>query len=105
MNPVTTIKNSIVLNQTFELTGRLVYSKAGRDKGYAYLLAGKSLDGCYLLIDGRIRDLDKPKKKNPRHVQLTNRKDIKIAAELKAGKIPENTVIRQTIKRMLEMKD
>jgi len=52
-------------------TGRIVFSKAGRDKRRAFVVA--SSDGGYVyLVDGDIRPLSRPKKKKLMHVQPTN---------------------------------
>lgn len=47
----------------------LAISKAGHDKGKQYVVLGQE-DGNFLLADGTIRLLEKPKKKNQKHVQL-----------------------------------
>ncbi len=50
--------------------GRLVRSKAGRDKGRT--LAVLAVDGQMLLVaDGRLRRLQQPKRKKLRHVAPT----------------------------------
>ena len=54
------------------LIGRLVYSKAGRDKGKPYIIV-KVLDEKYILLsDGILRTLERPKKKKLMHVNITN---------------------------------
>ena len=51
-------------------TGTVVKSCAGRDKDSLYVVVGK-LDYLYVWIaDGRKYNLDKPKKKNCRHLQM-----------------------------------
>ncbi len=50
--------------------GTVVCSKKGRDKGY--FLAVVSSDGVYALVcDGKERPIEKPKKKNLKHLSLT----------------------------------
>lgn len=50
-------------------TGQLVRSLAGRDKGKHYLVL-QTIDHRYaLVVDGRTRTLDRPKKKNIVHLQ------------------------------------
>ncbi len=50
--------------------GQIVLSKAGRDAGRYFLVTG--MDGAELLLaDGRHRMLNRPKRKNPAHVQAT----------------------------------
>ena len=48
--------------------GEIVRSKAGRDRGRAFVV-WKILDAEYmLLVDGRLRTLERPKKKKRRHL-------------------------------------
>jgi len=48
--------------------GQLVKSLVGRDKGKHYLIIGFEASRV-LLADGRIRSINRPKKKNPKHLQ------------------------------------
>lgn len=49
--------------------GMLVKSKAGHDAKKVYVIV--DIDDAYVyLVDGRIRTLDRPKKKKKKHVQL-----------------------------------
>lgn len=50
--------------------GRLVISTAGRDKGQPYLVCEVLQDGFVLVADGDKRPVARPKRKNPRHLQL-----------------------------------
>ncbi len=50
---------------------RVVYSKAGRDKGKLMALVDETKQGL-LLCDGKERPIEKPKLKNPKHVAFTN---------------------------------
>ena len=54
------------------LTGRVVISSAGHDKGRFMLVVGADGDRI-LLADGKERKLGHPKKKNIRHVRATAR--------------------------------
>lgn len=48
--------------------GEVVRSRAGRDRGRVFVIV-KLLDGDYaLLVDGRLRTLERPKKKKRRHL-------------------------------------
>ena len=49
--------------------GTVVMSTAGRDKGYLLCVVGEE-DGYVLLCDGKERPLERPKRKNPRHIEL-----------------------------------
>ena len=49
--------------------GMLSRSKCGHDAGKVYVII--QVDEAYVyLVDGRIRTLDKPKKKKKKHVQI-----------------------------------
>lgn len=71
--------------------GMLVRSRAGHDAGALYVIT--EADDTYVyLVDGRIRTLDKPKKKKRRHIQIISRTvditgadDAKIRRELRAA--------------------
>jgi ribosomal protein L14E/L6E/L27E len=51
--------------------GQVVISKAGRDKGYLLVIVSVRGEAVFV-CDGRERPLQKPKRKNPKHIALTN---------------------------------
>lgn len=51
------------------MVGFFAYSLAGHDKGEVYLIIEETKDYVYV-VDGLIRPLNKPKKKNKRHIQI-----------------------------------
>ena len=51
--------------------GQIVFSKRGRDKGNAMIIIAACGEYAYL-VDGRLRPLNKPKKKKAKHIQFTN---------------------------------
>ena len=53
------------------MVGRVVCSKSGRDKGY-FLVVVMEEDGFLYVCDGKERPLERPKRKNPKHLALTN---------------------------------
>ena len=58
------------------MTGYLAYSLAGHDKGEIFLIIGEEKNYVYV-VDGSIRTLDRPKKKNKRHIQIIKNFDRK----------------------------
>lgn len=52
------------------MAGRIVCSKSGRDKGY-FLAVVKEEDGFLYVCDGKERPLERPKRKNPKHLSFT----------------------------------
>ena len=53
--------------------GTVVISKAGRDKGY-FMVVLDEADGYTIVADGKERPLERPKRKNPKHLQKTNKR-------------------------------
>ena len=51
------------------MIGFLAYSLAGHDKGEVYLIVEETKDFVYV-VNGTVRTVDKPKKKNKRHIQI-----------------------------------
>lgn len=51
------------------MVGFLAYSLAGHDKGSIYLIIDETEDSVYV-SDGRLRPLERPKKKNKKHIQV-----------------------------------
>ena len=51
--------------------GQIVLSKAGRDCGSYLIVESVSENGIYV-VDGKERPIEKPKRKNPKHLSATN---------------------------------
>ena len=74
----------------------LVISTAGRDQGSLYYCAGS--DGRYvMLVNGKDRTLDKPKRKSPRHVKKVLRSETRVAEKLRAGDKVLNSELRKDL--------
>jgi len=90
----------LVTNGDVQL-GQLVISKAGRDKEKAYLIA-KILDESFVaVVDGSLRKLTQPKRKNIKHLQVTNKVASEIREKLLAGARLEDEQVRQVIQELL----
>ena len=61
--------------------GQVVFSKSGRDKGIAFIVVAEEGEYAYL-VDGKLRTLDKPKKKKHKHIQVTYHVDDELAGKL-----------------------
>ncbi len=68
------------------IEGMVVFAKAGRDAGRYYMVVGSS-EGYPLIADGKRRKLESPKRKNPIHLQRTDKmlptEDIKSNSRLR----------------------
>ncbi len=51
--------------------GRVVRSKAGHDSNDIFAVVGSD-ENYVFIIDGKERRVEKPKRKNPRHIELTS---------------------------------
>ena len=51
--------------------GQIVIPKSGRDKGLPMVIVGTE-DEYAFIADGKMRRLDKPKKKKHKHLQITH---------------------------------
>lgn len=69
---------------------------AGHDAGKCYVIFGTEHEYVYL-VDGRIRMLDRPKKKKKKHVQVLAGFDSSLAEKLN-NKTVKNEEIKRAIK-------
>jgi hypothetical protein len=80
-----------------DLIGRFVISKAGRDAGKCYVIINTHNEYVYL-VDGIIRTLDNPKKKNIKHIIKLKYTDNELAEAIK-----NDSVRNEDIKRALKI--
>jgi large subunit ribosomal protein L14e len=85
--------------------GQVVRSKAGRDKDSCFLVWEILNDSFVYLVDGDLRKVENPKRKNIKHLQKTSRVLEPIAAKLKAGEKVTNAEIRRSIADLEGMGD
>ena len=80
--------------------GRVVRSRAGRDKG-RYALIVSIVDEEYVLVaDGELRKFHAPKKKKLKHLFLRPETAEAIAKQLEAGKPVLDADIRKAMKAL-----
>lgn len=82
--------------------GRLVVSTAGRDGGRVFVIVGTAGDEYLLLSDGKLRPIEKPKKKKLRHVRILPETCIELNHKLNSGCSVQNAELRRTIADYLE---
>ena len=79
------------------LLGRIVYSKAGRDKGKAFVVVGVIDDNNVYLADGDIRKIEKPKKKKIKHLETTDYFSLDLIEKLKNKQKITNSEIKKAL--------
>ncbi len=77
--------------------GQLVISKAGRDKDRFYLVANILDNSFIMVVDGDVKTMKNPKRKNIKHVQPTNHVVDQIREKLLAGTKVSDEEIKRVI--------
>ena len=85
--------------------GKIVYSKSGRDKGKMFVIIGTVDENFVMLADGDMRKVEKPKLKNIKHVQMTNMTAEDILTSITSGVIPDNHIIKKTLRKIQETRE
>lgn len=91
------------------MIGMLATSKAGHDKSNVYVIVGETESWVYL-CDGKIRTLQKPKKKNKKHIQIIKQEiDAGVQKRIREGHpvydVEMKHLIKQFQKQFKEGKD
>jgi ribosomal protein L14E/L6E/L27E len=81
--------------------GRIVYSKAGRDKNLFFVVVDYKKP-YVSLVDGKLRRLDSPKKKKDKHIQVTKYIDENIKQLLESENRLTNADIRKSLSQYFE---
>ena len=74
----------------------LVLSTAGRDRGALYYCVGAD-ERYVMLVNGKDRTLDKPKRKSRRHVQKVLRSETRVAEKIRSGDKVLNGELRRDL--------
>ncbi len=77
--------------------GAVCVSRAGRDKGRAFVLVGVCDENHVLLADGEIRRLERPKRKKLRHLSVEPRRAEEIGERLRSGSGVLDTDVRKAL--------
>ena len=76
--------------------GDIVQSQNGRDKGKPLFVL--EVDGGYLiLIDGKSRRVEHPKRKKEKHCSFLARPDCRVSEKLRIGEKVNNSEIRRAV--------
>ncbi|MBR5338254.1 MAG: KOW domain-containing RNA-binding protein [Lachnospiraceae bacterium] len=87
-----------------DLCGMLAFSRAGHDRDRVYLIVDQDEEYVYL-CDGRLRTVDKPKKKKYKHIQIVKRVSDEVRECMESGNRPDDIMIRRTIEEFKKRQD
>ncbi len=80
------------------MIGMFAVSLAGHDKGQTYLIVGEENDFVYL-ADGKLKTIEKPKRKKKKHIQIIkSNTDVALAEKLKSHQTIYNEEIKCAVK-------
>jgi large subunit ribosomal protein L14e len=80
--------------------GCIVKSVAGRDKGRLFVVVG--LEENYArLSDGRMRRIEKPKRKKLKHLKMTSLYEGRVSSKLKAFERVHNSELRRMLSEFM----
>lgn len=80
--------------------GEIVCSKAGRDKGKYFVVMETDGSEFVYICDGKLRKVDKPKKKKIKHLAKTGETAKVIIDKLASGERVTNPELRRTLCEM-----
>jgi len=76
--------------------GDIISSRNGRDKGKSLFVA--EVDGDFLvLVDGKSRKVERPKRKKEKHCMFLAREESRVAEKLRNGERVNNSDIRKAL--------
>ena len=81
----------------FPETGAIAVSRAGHDKGRAFVILGRADTEHVLLSDGRSRTVERPKKKKLRHLHVEPKAAEDVREKLLAGQAVSNAEIHKAL--------
>ena len=79
------------------MIGKLAISKSGHDKGQLYVIVGEDERNLYL-ANGVLKTIDRPKKKNKKHVQPILRIPAEVEAILSSEKELKDLEMKRALK-------
>lgn len=78
--------------------GDLVVSIAGHDMGYIYIVYDVLPDNYVLLVDGKSKTIDNPKKKKIKHILSLGENDENFQTKILSKDIENNAYIKKILK-------
>jgi len=88
---------SVAIEKPQDLLGSIVISKCGRDRGRPCVILGWLPGDFALIADGRLRTVEKPKKKNMKHLLFTQSYSGDLGMKFSAGERVTDRMIREEL--------
>lgn len=85
--------------------GQVVYSKVGRDRDEYYIIVGILNEDYVYISDGKLRKVEKPKKKKRKHLIFTGTYSEEIKEAILNGKYVSNPRIKDFLGTMYANKE
>lgn len=79
------------------MRGKLAISKSGHDKDSIYVIIKEDADKV-LLADGRLKPVEKPKRKNKKHIQIIKKLPEEVTEMLPQDREFRNEEVKRAIK-------
>ena len=79
--------------------GTIVISKMGRDQGRSFVVVQEIDEDFVMLADGKLRTMNRLKKKRRKHLKTTGIVVQELKARLENGQTVENHEVRSWLKR------
>lgn len=86
------------------MTGKLAVSKSGHDKGHVFVIVGED-DRYVFLADGDLKPMERPKKKNRKHIQVIKNLPEAVDRILSENVPVKNLEIKRAIKLYLKQEE
>ena len=88
-----------------DLLGRIVYSKAGRDKDKYFIIVGTLNETFVYISDGELRKLERPKKKKIKHLIFTDKICDEVKDIILKGKRLNDATVRKALSQKIANKE
>ncbi|WP_234123231.1 KOW domain-containing RNA-binding protein [Clostridium hydrogenum] len=85
--------------------GKVVYSKAGRDKENCFIIIDVIDENYVYISDGRLRSIEKPKKKKLKHLSVTKIVSDEIKNDIILKKQVNNATVRNFLQSVCTNKE
>lgn len=82
--------------------GRLVTSTAGRDRNERFLVYRIDPDGHVWVVDGAKRPVERPKRKNPKHLKAHDQVAPDLAERWSRGEPVDNGEVQEALRALEE---